>query len=433
MNKRMMALAAALWLATAAPNSAQATIPLNAQLKDQSAFALGTLDLNVIFVESDGSIDPNQEDWTSAQRTEISGEIDEAVRFWEGLTSSYHPNAQLDIRVNYVNGGVPMTTSYEPITRPSTGDSIWINEIMNDLGFHNRNKLTNVRDFNQSRRIEADTNWATTMFIVNDFVDEDNRFANSFFAYSHIGGPFMTFTYANNGWRPDRFNQVLSHELGHVFFALDEYALSGARTTQRSGYLDGLNGNAERDGNGASVTSPQPNALMLNNTLDPSPFTLAHIGIVDTDNDSIPDILDTTPQLTGDALQSDQAAGTFVFAGSASVTPLNNLNQKNLGFTSSGADMTINWIDAAQYNLDQAGWQSFDALDGVYDGYTEPLQLTLDGLIFGDHQISIRVSNSVGNSSQSLDFIFSSTNVPEPSAIALFGLGLLLAWRRRWL
>ncbi len=429
MHKPVITLWAALLLAASTSNPAIAQIPLNAQLKDQSAYALGTFELNVIFVESDGSIDPNQEDWTSDQIVEIQGEIDQAVGFWEGLTDALTPNAQLDIRVNYVADAVPLTTGYEPINRSSTGDSVWINQVMGDLGYQSSSKFTNVRNFNQDRRIEAGTNWAATMFIVNDLVDEDNRFTNSFFAYSHIGGPFMMLTYANDGWRPDRFNQVLSHEMAHLFFGLDEYAAAGARTMQRSGYLNGFNGNAERDGNGRAIDPPMPDSLMINNTLDLSEFTLAQVGIVDSDGDSIPDILDTVPLLSGDMLQSDSASGTFVFDGTAVVSPLDNRNTKNSGFSNSGADMTINWILAAEFNHDDLGWQSFAALDGAYDDFGETLQLTLAGLRAGQHQIAIRAVNSVGNPSATLDLVFLSTiAVPEPSAGLLLLLGVILSW-----
>jgi hypothetical protein len=327
---------------------------------------------------------------------------------------------------------VPIATSYEPITRPSSQDSLWINQAMNALGYTDTNHFTNVRQFNHDQRIAGGTNWSATTFIVNDEVDADNRFSNSMFAYAHIGGPFTVHTYGNNGWGIDRFNRVMTHESAHYFFALDEYAAVGARTNERSGYLNGVNGNAELGPTGQPSPPPQPNALMLNNTLDTSPFTDVHVGHRDTDGDSIPDILDTFDVLTGSALGGDPLTGTFSFAGTATVSTLPNLNTRNLGFSSSGNDITINWVADAQYRLNAGDWISVPALDGAYGGYVESLGFTLPGLPFGPHLIEVRELNSVDNPSNVLSFNFESLNpVPEPSmAILAIGVVGLLIGRR---
>lgn len=416
---RLTAFALALVACALGWDSVRAAGVFGATSTDTSAFALGRTRLNVIFLESDGSIDVNQETWTASQLNAVRDEIAEATSFWEGLTAGYHPNARLHIDVNYVNGGVPMTTGYEPIRRASFQDSFWINDVMADLGYGGAGHFDNVRAFDNDQRVAADAHWSTTLFVVNDAVDADKRFSNGQFAYGYIGGPYMVLTYSNYNWGIDRFNRVLSHELAHSFFALDEYAGAGNRNNERSGYLNGINGNAELNAQGQTVTPPQPNALMLNNTLDPSDFTDVQIGHRDSDGDSIPDILDTFPLLTGGELGSDPAAGLFGFAGSTAVTTIPNLNTNQLGFSSSGAEMTINWIAAAQYRIDEGAWIDFAAADGAYDNHIEPLALTLAGLPAGDYQIDIRSLNSVDNPSVPLRFAFQSTAVPEPSTVLL--------------
>jgi hypothetical protein len=398
---------------------------------DTSAFALGRARLNVIFLESDGSIDIDQETWTASQLNDVHAEVAEATAFWEGLTASYHPNARLAINVNYVNGGTPLLTGYEPIRRASFQDSFWINDVMGDLGYGQASHFDKVRAFDDDQRLAADAHWSTTLFVVNDAVDADKRFSNGQFAYGYIGGPYMVLTYSNFNWGIDRFNRVLSHELAHSFFALDEYAGAGNRNNERSGYLGGINGNAELNAQGQSVTPPQPNALMLNNTLDPSDFTDVQLGHRDTDGDSIPDILDTFPLLTGGELGSDPAAGLFRFVGSTMVTTIPNLNTNQLGFSSSGAEMTINWIAAAQYRVDLGVWIDFPAADGAYDDHVEPLLLSLSGLAAGDYMIDIRTLNSVENPSVLLRFAFQSTAVPEPSAALVVLSALPMAWFAR--
>ena len=424
---RLMIVVAFLGSLAACPGRLAAQRPLNAGGQDQSTYALGSFALNVIFVESNGSVDPNQEDWTASQLDNLHEKIEEAAAFWEGLTSSYHPNAQLDITVNYVNGGVPLETGYEPITRRGVSQgSLWINQVMHTLGFNSSNALVNTMNFNNAQRDSLGTNWATTLYVVNDAVDDDNKFSGGYFAFAYVGGPYAVTTYDNDGWGIDRYERVLSHELGHIFFALDEYYDSKARNNYRSGYLNGINGNAERDAAGSRVTPPQPNALMLNTFLDPSTFTSVQVGHLDTDGDTIPDILDTTPFIVGSTAASDAGAGIFSFSGQGSVSPLENNNSP--GPTESGSDKTINTIDWASYNLDGRGWEDIPAADGSYGGYVEPLELELSGLDLGLHTIDLRITNSVSNHSDIQSFELFVT--PEPGMLGILCLGAFACLRR---
>jgi hypothetical protein len=224
----------------------------------------------------------------------------------------------------------------------------------------------------------------------------------------------------------------MSHETAHLFFALDEYFETGERNTSRSGYLNGINGNAERDATGNRVTPPQPNALMINNTLIPSSFTLVQMGIRDSDGDDIPDILDVPPSLSGNADASDPTLGVFRFAGSAETVALPNLNPKNVGFSNSQTDMTINWIAGAQYMLDGQPWVDIPPVDGAYEGYTESIAVTLAGLSAGLHTIDVRAINSVDIPSTALRFQFESMPIPEPSSLVLaVAVGFAGLLRRR--
>jgi hypothetical protein len=409
------------------PNDLAAQRPFGAQDKDQSAFALGSFALNVIFVESNGTLDPNQENWTAGQLADLHAEIEQAAAYWEGLTAPYHPNAQLDITVNYVNSGVPLETRYEPITRAGVNNSpLWINEIMGSMGYAHPNSNNNIADFNNDQRDSLGTNWATTLYVVNDAVDADNKFTDGYFAFSLHGGPYIITTYENNGWGVNRFDKVLSHEMGHTFFALDEYYASGAKNNARSGYLNGVNGNAERNSSGRKISAPQPNALMLNIALDPSAFTRVQIGHVDTDNDSIPDILDTIPHFFGNDAASDADAGLFSFTGTGTVNPIDNHNPRV--WADSGSDMTINTIDSASYSLDGHGWVDFPAADGSYGDYTELIELELSGLDLGLHAIDLRITNSVGNHSAIDSFELLVT--PEPGTLVMVCFGAFACLRR---
>ena len=425
---KLMLVAVSLASLAACPGRLDAQRPWGAQDKDQSAYALGSFALNVIFVESDDQVTgPDEENWTAEQLTNLHTQIEQAATFWEGLTASYHPNAKLDITVNYVNGGTPLETRYEPITMSGYGSmSVWVNPVMQTLGYTSSDSNTNIRNFNNDQRDSLDTHWAATLYVVNDAVDDDNKFSDDYFAFSLYGGPYIVTTYDNDGWGISRYARVLSHELGHVFFALDEYYASGARNNYRSGYLNGINGNAERDSLGRRVTPDQPNALMLNTTLDPSEFTSVQVGHLDTDDDGIPDILDTIPLLVGNTAASDADAGIFAFSGYGIVNPVDNNNPKT--WAESGADITINTIDEGAYNLDGQGWISFLPGDGSYGDSLEDIELELSGLDVGLHTIDLRLTNSVGNHSDIQSFELLVT--PEPCTLGVLCLGAFACLRR---
>ena len=422
------------------PSGLLAQRPFGAQDQDQSAYALGSLALNVIFIEShdanDQVLSVGEENWTPEQLDNLHLEIAQAASYWEGLTASYHPNARLDITVNYVNNGVPLETSREPITMKGDRDSkYWINDVMGSLGYANADPKTNTVDFNNAQRDALGTNWATTVYVVNDANDSDNKFTDGRFAFADYGGPYLVTTYGVNGWGNGRYGAVLSHELAHAFFALDEYAASGQKNTYYGGYLRGVNGNAELDAYGASATPvPQPNALMLNITnsdpnsnYSPSEFTSVQVGHRDSDNDTIPDILDTFPELSDIVITSDASAGMFSLSAIGSVNPLPNLNRHS--WANSRWAMTINTIASGEYNLDGLGWIGFDASDGAYGDYIESLGFELAALGAGHHTIDVRIANSVGNYSdvESYELFVA----PEPGTLCMLCLGVVGCMRRR--
>jgi MYXO-CTERM domain-containing protein len=246
-------------------------------------------------------------------------------------------------------------------------------------------------------------------------------------------------TQGNDGWGINNFGMVLAHEMGHIFGALDEYAASGIRNTRRAGYLNGLTLNASLDGAGNPVVPPQPNALMLNignfsTGVPHSPHSSSSVnfGHRDVDGDSIPDILDTFPTLTGSDAGSNPATGKFVFSGSISVNDYPNNNPLNFGFSNSRSDMTINTIAAMSYVLNSGSPIPFTAIDGAYDDYTELLGFSISGFPAGLHTIDVYGTNSVGNTSNLLQFTFTSL-VPEPGSLLLAAMGLvgLVHLRRR--
>ena len=406
------------------------SMPYGAQTMDQSAFAMGTMLWNVVFVQGNGALQTQQETWTPAEISNIQTKINVAKSYWEGMTSSFQPGARLSITVNYANNANPVLTGYEPSLDRS---EVWINSVMNQLGSYNStDRYTNVRNYNQDRRGAANKNWSTTIFVL-----DNTSAALTSYAYAYYGGPFAILENNSAGWGPQNFNMVLSHEMGHIFFANDEYSASNAKVTDRGGYLNIANGNAEHDANGNPRTAPYPNALMLNNgnystgvPFAPSPWSHDQYGWRDSDSDGIPDILDTTPALTGSTAGSNPGTGTFVFSGTGQVTTIANTDPLDLYFSNSQSAMTIDTIAGAYYQLDGGAPVAFGSSDGLFDGYSEALGFILPGLPGGLHAIDIFTTSSVGNASNVLSYSFLSS-APEPATLMLLGLGAPLLLGRR--
>jgi hypothetical protein len=403
--------------------SPTSTLPYGAQVMDQSAFAMGTMVWNVVFVQGNGSIQTQRETWTPAEISTIQSGISNAKSFWEGQTASFVPGSRLNITVNYVNSATPVYTGYEPSTDES---EVWINSVMNQLGSYNStDRYTNVRNFNQDQRVARGTNWATTIFIL-----DNTSAALTSYAYAYYGGPFAILENNSAGWGPQNFNMVLSHEMGHIFFANDEYYDSGATVANHGGYLNIPNLNAERNADGSQKTALQPNALMLNNgnysthvQYSPSPTAYQAFGLKDSNSNGIPDILDTKPSLTGATTGSDPNIGKFVFSGLVATSTIANLDPLNVGFSNSQSAMTIDTISSAAYSLDGGVWNPLSATDGAFGGYSENLGFTLTGLTSGLHTIDVLGYNSVGNASDPLHY--SINVVPEPATLSILALGAL--------
>ena len=81
---RIVICVALVSLATSARGD---SLPFGAALQDQSAFALGSHTLNVVFVESDGTIDVDTENWSATQIGAVQSEVTQATEYWESQTA----------------------------------------------------------------------------------------------------------------------------------------------------------------------------------------------------------------------------------------------------------------------------------------------------------------------------------------------------------
>ncbi|OGF68060.1 MAG: hypothetical protein A2Y62_13775 [Candidatus Fischerbacteria bacterium RBG_13_37_8] len=184
----------------------------------------GTVAYALFFVESNGTKDTSQYDWTAVDQQNTINRASSGLSWWVNKAVDYGVTLSFTPRI-YPYNGVAAQQGYEPITHFSTEDSLWINQIMDNLGYTSGDKFEKVTAFNSWLKIQYKTNWAFSVFIAYNPLGAPTKFKDSIptCAYSYLGGPYVQMLFRNCNWGEAAFGTVLSHETGHVFWACDEY------------------------------------------------------------------------------------------------------------------------------------------------------------------------------------------------------------------
>ena len=349
--------------------------PFGAQPNDTAEFLLGTVNVSVVLLESNDVLsDDNptvgtvrEENWTAASIASVKQNVTDGLQWWVDTLYAEYPNAPLgllDFNFDFTHADTPISTRFEPITQPSTDYQFWIYDFLNSQVSTTGSFTTDVKAYNHDRREANNTNWAFTIFVVNDEHDLDHKFASGGLdrAFAFPGGLFLV-TLAS---RPA---STITHESGHIFWALDEYQGGGTYDTTR-GYYGTQNSNAWNNPTTGYVRQPsimdrgsceEGGGLLCDayqqNTSSQSSLEL--IGWHDSDGDGIFDVLDVPHTLEGTG-SYDPASGTYRFVGESSVQTLPNLNprESSLPTESLQNDITINRISRAEYRIDGGAWQT---------------------------------------------------------------------------
>lgn len=358
--------------------------PPGAKLMDVSEFMLGTASLAIILPESDGSIDPETEDWTQTEKDEVTSEILNGLNW-------YVEKAQWRDLTFYTVFHYDVPTGYEPIRRPSSQEYLWRDQCIAVLGYAGTYDMANgVRD-------NLGTDWATLCFIADSSNDPDNTFPDGRFAYSTLGGPRFIMTYGNDGWGIGNMDAVAAHELGHSFYALDEYESGGEGCAARSGYLDFDNQNSCYPyGCGGCLTNAFFCIMRSGgiSTARVCTYTKGQIGWTDTDDDSIPDIMDTVCETILYEYTPDPCTTTTpAYAGSCWVERLPNLNPRNPRQNA----ITLAMIENVEFRVDGGPWEDASPADGAWDLDREAFSFTAGPLSVGTHVIEARAQHTYGN------------------------------------
>ncbi|GAB4423997.1 MAG: hypothetical protein Kow0031_02780 [Anaerolineae bacterium] len=362
-----------------------------------SEYLYGSVQVDLFLPESNGSFDSSSETWSTTRRNQVVSEVTAGLTWWAATaTQGGHPGANLSFNITTYdpfNAYSTVNTRYEPIRRPSSDDDLWIEEILGHLGYTG-SAFSAARSFAHDRRTSLGRKWALLIFVADSANDSDGAFTDGRFGYAYLNGPYMVMTYDNDGWGINQMDIVTAHETAHIFGALDEYASSGCTPSQRGGYLNVANTNCE---NGVAtqdsiMRSASSQQIAYSDHLASTPVR-GMVGWRDSDGDGLYDPLDTTPSLSLSSVPPNLTTSrNLSYGGSTQDVPYDSPTH---------TDVTINTVNAVQYQVDGGAWQSCYAADGSLNSWQESFNCYPGGLADGAHTIRVRSRNSVNHYSTS--------------------------------
>ena len=356
---------------------------------DVMEFLQGTVVVAVIIPDSNGAIDPKTESWKPEDLATTKQRLEEGVlRYLD-----YDPTGDVTFVFHYESanpGGLPDTVAcdYEAVnysTLQYSNDYIPWCGILGSLGHPCTQNWPPFYDYLNELRDQYQADWAFLIKVINE-ESWFNSGAPTNTAHADVNGPTTTL-YTTNG------PEVYTHELGHIFGALDEYCGSNGcpEPTYESGYLGVTDGNAQgqqglgfNGGHGEMAQS-----LMVSNTTESvTPYSMQAWGISDSDGDGVPDVQSGRPD-TAFELDEVQADGTVFVTGTTRVTPLPTTHGKPPG-------TSVKSVRGVEWRVDGNAWQAADATDGAFDAGVEAFSATVPGLTAGVHVIEARGVDSRG-------------------------------------
>lgn len=255
---------------------------------ETSEMMIGKIAVNIIFVESNGSVDANFENWTFIEQETVINDTRDALNWW----SNIEPRANIHHTFN-IYRDVPI--SYEPVTRNTneTNQQLWMNESLDYIGAPAGDPYMNrIALFNHNTRIQENAHWAFTFFVV-DGSETGTGFIDGNAGIAYINGPH---TFISTGaWGGLNRDALLAHEFAHIFGARDQYAAVGCTCLDTGGHYNIENQNCIADTCVLNTTSLMRSGMETinsynSNTVDV--FALAQMGLIDENENNLLDPID---------------------------------------------------------------------------------------------------------------------------------------------
>ncbi|HUV37269.1 MAG TPA: T9SS type A sorting domain-containing protein [Patescibacteria group bacterium] len=368
-----------------------------------SEFLIGTVLINMVFPESIG----NGENWTM---DEISGAISGIAIGLSEFQQRTHW-VELNFYYNYEDF-IMVPVSVEPIETYWTEHYLWVAELMGNLGYVSDDTILvdsgAVHKLNNKTREEYGTDWVFTVIIADQSdhhnptppsPDPDCWDGSGVIAYSFYGGPYIMVSYpaCKLGYGMG-FNRVFIHEMGHVFWAVDEYPSAGQHCLVTSGYLDVPNRNTLF----AQCQDVVPCIMMgvfYTPELPVCWYTMGQTGLADENENSIPDIYETQPEIelidvpgvNPDTIYSDE----YLLGARIVIPAIPNRNFRQLALCPDEMiDYAARIVDGWYWINSQFETKLIPA-DGEWDESREDVGHIISGFEPGLNALTVRVESCV--------------------------------------
>ena len=170
---------------------------------------------------------PETQNWSPEEIDEVLAKVTDGVNWWSDTLDTLDTVHTLDFVIDDTYAVNPVETPYEPIDRSSSGFNQYVGDFVTARGYGDANSIEEaVKQFNHAQRERLQTDWAFTIFVVDSSDDPDGLFVpGGFFAaaFAFAGGLFVV----TPSTRPA---STIAHEMGHIFWARDEYSGGGSWT-----------------------------------------------------------------------------------------------------------------------------------------------------------------------------------------------------------
>jgi len=265
-----------------------------------SSFLVGSVTVEVVFVESTGA----GENWTADEISKVKSEVVSALDWWTVVArapdeeGNPRPPAHLDWRVNYYSPLEGTTeqrnavkVGVEPIQDPITSNS-WMGTI--SLKLKNTANLSvwarQARDESSAAAPDG-TDWAFVLFVVDSSNDDDGRFSDAKSAAAALSGPWAVVSSRGGDLGTANLEILIAKMIGHVFGAGDEAYCS---SEEYYGYLRVPHDHCEMGG------APTPSLMRAGNDMISaykdhrlSDTARGQVGWLDMNENGVYDVIDT--------------------------------------------------------------------------------------------------------------------------------------------
>jgi hypothetical protein len=375
-------------------------------LHQNSEFFGGDILVQMVFPESNGEYESETEDWTDK---ELSDAKSAAIAGMLEIQASF-PAMPMHFVFRYFDRA---ETGYEAIKHNMYEDGPWLIDVLRRIdpslpydGTFLSADIT-AHEFNNRGRVSMGTDFVFTTYVADSRNAPNNLFHGAnYTAYARLGGPYQVTPFPA-GLDPNNitdwmvFSKIYAHETGHVFWTLDEYRDAPGQCANSSGYLWYANNNKD------SALIPGPDACDINGPFDCimryaaredvgrpwCKWTRGQMGVIDNNNNSIPDIYDSEPviQFLTTAVETTLTPDLTVGIKAISTAVPN----RNEFLVNDRIDYAAP-LKSATYNLLGLGPHKLDPEDGRWDDTAEKAYIRLNGLPAGKVTVAFKARNAVG-------------------------------------